>query len=179
MDFKFKKLIKNSLPIAFAYIILGFTFGVLFSAKGGSPLESFLISALGYSGATQFIALEFYQADFSTSVFFFTLLLINLRHIIYGVSFLNIWKDKFKYYLFGTLTDETFALSRVYREKKPSSFEWFKIHFLNQFYWVFGCVLGSIIPSDFIHRFVGADFALVALFISILASSMRKEKNDN
>lgn len=175
MSLKNSYILKNSLPIAFAYIILGFTFGVLFGGKGGSPIEAFFISALGYSGVTQFIALEFYHGGFPAIVLFSTLIVINLRHVLYGIPFLNLWQGKLKFYLFGTLTDEAFALSQVYRERKPSMFEWVKVHFLNHFYWIFGCVSGSLVPADVIHKFAGADFALIALFLSIFASTLRKK----
>lgn len=168
------KIFKNSLPIAFAYIVLGFTYGVLLATKGGSPWEAFFISALGYSGATQFVALEFYRPDYPYLLMIVTLAIINLRHIIYGLSFLNTFKGPWKFYLFSTLTDETFALSRIYKDKNPRMIDWVKIHFLNQSYWIVGCVSGSLIPSSFIHHFAGADFALSALFIAILASTMRK-----
>lgn len=174
MSLKNSYILKNSLPIAFAYIILGFTFGVLFGGKGGTPLEAFFISAFGYSGVSQFIALEFYQGGFPVVVLFSTLIVINLRHLLYGIPFLNLWEGKLKFYLFGTLTDEAFALSQIYRGKKPSMVEWVKIHFLNHFYWVLGCVAGSLVPASVVHKFVGADFALVALFVSIFASTVRE-----
>ena len=175
MGLKNSDLLKNSLPIAFAYIILGFTFGVLFRGKGGTPIEAFLISAFGYSGVSQFIALEFYQGGFPVLVLFSTLIVINLRHVLYGIPFLNLWHGHLKFYLFGTLTDEAFALSQIYRSKKPSMLEWVKIHFLNHSYWIFGCVSGSLVPASVVHKMLGADFALIALFIAIFASTTRKK----
>lgn len=171
-----KNILKNSLPIAFAYIILGFTFGALFSSKGGSPFEALIISVFCFAGAAQFVAIEFYRSDFSTLFMFMTIFTLNIRHIFYGISFLNTWTGYRKIYLFLALTDENFGISSLYRKHKPSDNEWVKIYSLNHFYWVFGCFSGSLVPSSFTQKVLGADFSLIALFVAIFASAMRKRK---
>lgn len=174
MPLSHKSIFKNSLPVAFAYLILGFTFGALFSAKGGSALESFLISTFCFAGAAQFVALEFYRPDFSWAFLFITIFTLNIRHIFYGISFLNTWSGRSKVYLFMALTDENFGISTLYRKHAPSAKDWLKIYALNHSYWIVGCTVGSLIPGEFMKSIQGADFALIALFMSIFASSMKK-----
>ena len=169
-----KNIFKNSLPIAFAYLILGFTFGALFSLKGGSSFEALIISVFCFAGAAQFVAIEFYRPDFSALFMFITIFTLNIRHIFYGISFLNTWTGYRKIYLFLALTDENFGISNLYREHKPSDKEWVKIYALNHSYWVLGCFSGSLVPSSFIQNILGADFSLTALFVAIFAGSMRK-----
>lgn len=171
-----KSIIKNSLPVAFAYLVLGFTFGALFSSKGGSPFEALIISIFCFAGAAQFVAIEFYRPDFSAIFMFITIFTLNIRHIFYGISFLNTWAGYKKIYLYLALTDENFGISNIYREHKPSDNEWLKIYALNHSYWVVGCFSGSLVSSSFINRIVGADFSLIALFIAIFASAMRRRK---
>lgn len=171
-----KIIFKNSLPIAFAYLILGFTFGALFSSKGGSPFEALFISIFCFAGAAQFVAIEFYRSDFSAFFMFAMIFTLNIRHIFYGISFLNTWSGFRKIYLFLALTDENFGISNLYREHKPTDKEWVKIYALNHSYWVLGCFSGSLVPSSLIHKILGADFSLIALFVAIFASAMRKRR---
>jgi 4-azaleucine resistance transporter AzlC len=169
-----KSIIKNSLPVAFAYILLGLTFGVFFSAKGGSSLESLFISLFCFAGAAQFVALEFYSNGFSPLFMFITIFILNLRHVFYGMAFSNVWKGGHKIYLFMALTDENFGISKMYREHKPNENEWLKIFMLNHAYWIFGCFTGSLFSAHFIQRVVGAEFSLIALFVVIFASAVKK-----
>jgi len=169
-------LIKNSLPIAFAYLILGFTFGAIFSLKGGSTLESFVISLFCFAGAAQFVALEFYKPHFPVLLFFVTIFILNIRHIFYGLSFIGSWKGLKNIYLFGSLTDENFGISSLYRNHDLKDRDWIKIFALNQSYWVIGCTLGTLVPLKLISNIQGADFSLIALFVAIFASSIRKRR---
>lgn len=171
-----RSIIKNSLPVAFAYILLGLTFGVFFSAKGGSPLESLIISFFCFAGAAQFVALEFYSNEFSPLFMFITIFILNIRHLFYGMAFSNVWKGSRKVYLFMALTDENFGISNMYRHHKPNEQIWLKIFMLNHAYWVFGCFSGSLIPSSFIQTVVGAEFSLIALFVVIFASAVKKRR---
>ena len=171
-----KTIFRNSLPIAFAYIVLGFTFGALFSSKGGSPIEAILISIFCFAGAAQFVAIEFYKSDFSIISMFLTIFILNLRHIFYGISLINSWTGYRRYYLLMSLTDENFGISNLYLDKKPNENEWLKIYGLNHSYWILGCLLGSLMPSTLIQNIIGADFSIIALFVAILASSIRKRK---
>jgi 4-azaleucine resistance transporter AzlC len=174
MSLKPKELFKNSLPVALGYLTLGFTFGVLFSGKGGSAIEAFLISLFCFAGAAQFISLQFYKPDFSILFLFSTVFLLNIRHIFYGLKHLNLWgKGLERLYLFSALTDENYGMTSVYSASKLTQRDWLKVFGLNHSYWVFGCTLGALVPGELIDYIKGADFSLVALFIVIFASSLK------
>jgi 4-azaleucine resistance transporter AzlC len=174
-----KEILKNSSPIAFTYITLGITFGALFSIKGGSTFEALIIATFCFAGAAQFVALEFYNSGFSFIFLFTTIFILNIRHIIYGLSFLNMWKGWRKFYLFSALTDENFGISQIYKSKEPSDNEWLKIFSINHLYWILGCVFGSLIPESTLKSFEGSDFALTALFVAIFTSSLKSRKVSN
>lgn len=174
MPLKWKEIFSNSLPVALGYLSLGFTFGVLFSAKGGSTLEALIISVLCFAGAAQFIALQFYQKEFSVLFMFSTIFLLNIRHIFYGLKYLNLWEKGWsRFYLFSALTDENYGMTALYANKGLSVDEWMKVFGLNHFYWVFGCTIGASVPSDALKYLKGADFSLVSLFIVIFASTLK------
>ena len=179
MSLSNKQILKNSLPIAFTYITLGITFGVLFSQKGGSALETFLIALFCFAGSAQFIAIEFYGPNNSLAILFSTVFLVNIRHSIYSFSFLNMWKGWKRIYLFSALTDENFGVSQFYRQLTPTDSEWVKIFSLNHIYWIIGCVLGNFTPPELIESFQGSEFSLTALFVAIFTSSIKKRMTSN
>lgn len=177
MPLKTKDLIFKSLPVALGYLGLGFTFGVLFSSKGGGPLEAFLISLLCFAGAAQFVALEFYNSESSFFFMFFTIFLLNIRHIFYGLKHLSLWRTGIhRAYLFSALTDENYGMTSVYSHYKLTEKEWVQIFGLNHLYWVFACTLGALVPGGLMEYVKGADFSLVALFIVIFASALKSKK---
>ncbi len=176
MSLKTQELLKNSLPVALGYLTLGFTFGVLFSGKGGSAIEAFLISLFCFAGAAQFIALQFYKPDFSILFMFSTIFLLNIRHVFYGLKYLNLWdKGLGRIYLFSALTDENYGMTNLYSSSKLTQKDWLKVFGLNHSYWVFGCTLGALVPGQVIQYIQGADFSQVALFIVIFASSLKSK----
>lgn len=179
MSLKTTEILKNSIPVAFAYITLGLTFGALFNSKGGAPLEALVIAVFCFAGAAQFVALEFYRPDTSFAFLFVTIFTINFRHIFYGSSFLSKWHSPQKYYLLSALTDENFGIASLYKEKRLSGQDWIKVFSLNHSYWVLGCVLGSLVPSSVLQRFLGAEFSLTALFLAIFATAIKKRKTQS
>ncbi len=176
MPIRWKEIFTNSLPVAFGYLSLGFTFGVLFAGKGGSALEAFLIALFCFAGAAQFIALQFYQPAFSWVFLSTTIFLLNIRHIFYGLKHLNSWKKSVgRVYLFSALTDENYGMTNVYSSRNLSTSDWIKVFGLNHFYWVLGCTLGALVPAQALGYIKGADFSLVALFIVIFSSALKSK----
>jgi 4-azaleucine resistance transporter AzlC len=170
------EIIKNSLPVALSYITLGLTFGALFSAKGGSPLEALIISVFCFAGAAQFIALEFYGNNFSFTYLFIAVFICNVRHVFYGLSFLQKWSGWKKIYLFSALTDENLGISYHYINRSLRENDWLMVYGLNHSYWIIGCVVGSLVPISNLDSIKGFSFALVAMFISILCNLLKQER---
>ena len=176
MSLNVSEILKNSLPVAFGYLTLGFTFGALFVGKGGSVLESFLIAFFCFAGAAQFIALQFYHPGFSYSFMFLTIFLLNVRHIFYGLKHLNLWPQGVRrFYLFCALTDENYGMTTVYASEKLSTGEWTKVFGLNHLYWVTGCTLGAFVTPGMMTLIQGADFSLIALFIVIFSGALKSK----
>lgn len=167
----------KSLPVALGYLTLGLTFGILFQAKGGSVAEAFLIATFCFAGAAQFIALEFYRPGFSASFLFITIFTLNLRHIFYVLNKIELFQKNWKRtYLLMALTDENYGMMSFYDEIKFTNNEWFKVFALNHFYWILGCVSGSLAPKIIIDMSKGAEFSLIALFIVIFASNIKRKR---
>lgn len=108
-----------------------------------------------------------------------TTLMVNARHLFYGLSMLEKYKNtgKRKPYLIFALTDETYSLvSRKQPEGVDQAGYCFLVSAFDQCYWVLGSALGALagnLPLDF----TGIDFALTALFVTIFVEQWLSTKN--
>lgn len=95
-------------------------------------------------------------------------LLLNSRHIFYGIPFIEKWKDygAAKWFLIFALPDEAFSLhiSSEYDEKLVYIFNAFYV----LIYWLIISILGGLLGSLIRFPTEGMDFALTALFIVIV-----------
>ena len=107
-------------------------------------------------------------------------LMINARHLFYGISML----DKYggtglkKFYLIFGLCDESFSIN--YTAEIPADVDrsWFMffVTLLNQLYWVSGATLGGIFGSLIQFNTEGLEFVMVAMFVVIFLEQFLKEK---
>ena len=98
-------------------------------------------------------------------------LLINFRHLVYGLSMLEKFRGMGprKLYMIFSLTDETYALLSSARAPvgvDPRNF-YFAIALLDQSYWILGSVIGSVAGALIQFDTTGIDFAMTALFLVI------------
>ena len=105
-----------------------------------------------------------------TQVAFLTLM-INFRHLVYGLSMLEKFRGMGarKIYMMFSLTDETYAL--LSSAKPPQGIRehdyYFAVALLDQSYWIAGSVLGSLAGAALGFDTTGVDFAMTALFLVI------------
>lgn len=99
-------------------------------------------------------------------------LLVNARHIFYGLSMLDKYAGtgRYKPYLVFSLTDETYSLvcngAPEDAEDKPG---WYAtVSLLDQVYWVAGSVIGVALGQALPFDLTGIDFAMTALFTVIV-----------
>lgn len=165
--------IKMALPIMAGYVPLGFACGIVCAQAGMNVFQIFLMSALVYAGAGQYIAGAMLSAGATPLSIIITTLIVNSRHILYtsvlypyvaGWSFL-------KQSLFAfQITDEAFAVHSTSMAKNQSNTVIsFSVNIFSHFSWITSNVLGgisaSLIPDA--TKF-GLDFTLCALFIALI-----------
>lgn len=171
-----KKIIREAflatIPVMAGYVVLGIGFGVLLSSKGFGLLWSLAMSGFIYAGSMQFVAVDFLGGAASLIAVALTTLMVNARHLFYGISMIDKYKDMgpAKPYLIFALTDETYSLvcNGYEGDVKAQRRYYFFVSLFDQFYWVLGSVLGSLIGSLIKFDVTGIDFALTALFITVL-----------
>jgi len=112
-----KRGLIDSVPIVIGYIPASFTFGFVGKALSLGNWEVFLLSALVYARASQFIGAKLLAAGTAAPIILLLTLIINLRYFFISTSFsqrLN--RDThsiFKGLIGFGLTEEVFAVSMM------------------------------------------------------------------
>lgn len=161
----------KTVPIMAGYLFLGASFGVLAVSQGLSLMVTILMSLLIYAGSMQFATINVLQASFHPIGALLLTLMVNARHIFYGITLLKPYSqmDWKKYYTIFGLTDETFSLVVSLDVPKSMDKNWvyFFVTGLNQLYWVAGTMLGILLSHFLSFNTEGIEFVLTALFVTI------------
>lgn len=166
-----KRAFKDTLPVMAGYLVLGMGFGILLKSKGYGVLWAFSMSTVIYAGSMQYLAIDLITSGAGLITTALTTLMVNARHLFYGISMVDKYKNagRGKPYLIYALSDETYSLVCSENDLAPEQKNryYLAVTALDQFYWVAGTVLGSLLGSLIRFSTEGLDFALTALFISI------------
>lgn len=160
-----------TVPVMLGFIPLGIAFGLLMDAAGFNVLWSFFMSLFVYAGSAQFLGVELLTSMASLGQVAVMTLILNFRHMVYGLSMLEKYRGMGwrKLYMIFSLPDETYALlssAQVPDDVAPHNY-YFAVAVLNQVYWVAGSVIGGLLGTAFAINTQGADFAMTALFTVI------------
>lgn len=184
-DYMNKKILKNAfiatLPVFAGYLVLGFGFGLILKTNGYGTFLAFIMSLCIYAGSMQYAAIGLITQGASLLTVALTTFMVNIRHLFYGISMLDKYKEtgKFKPYLIFSLTDETYSLlcdekADIPPEKRKIYY--FLVSLLDQIYWVAGSVIGALAGDIIKFDSKGIDFALTALFITIFVEQWLSSK---
>lgn len=176
------KALKATLPVLPGYLVIGAGFGIVLNSKGYGVLWAFLMGTFIYAGSMQYAAIDLLSGGASLVAAALTTLMVNARHIFYGLSVLGKYKGAGakKPYLIFALTDETYSLvgpEDSAEETDNAHNYYFFVSLLNHIYWIIGCVSGSLIGSIFNFAPKGIDFALTALFVSVFTEQWLSTKD--
>jgi 4-azaleucine resistance transporter AzlC len=146
-----KNLIKTafikSLPVMAGYVVLAIGFGILLKEAGYGLFWALMMSATIYAGSMQFVTVSLLSTGASLLSAGLTTLMVNARHLFYGISMIQKYKEagKKKPYLIFALTDETYSLlcGDDYPEGEDLHWYSFFVSLFNQSYWVIGSIIGS------------------------------------
>ena len=142
---------------------------------GGGPLGAVGMSVTVYAGSGQYLGVSLLdQAAPLVQVAFLTLI-INFRHLVYGLSMLEKFKGMGwrKLYMIFALTDETYALVvNGAPEGTDEHLYYFLLSLFDHCYWVAGSVFGALIGTALTFDTTGIDFAMTALFVTIFTEQL-------
>ena len=170
-----------TIPVMTGYLCLGMAFGVLMKTNGYGPFWAGLMSLMCFAGSMQFVTITLLTTTFDPVQAFLLSVMVNARHIFYGLAVLDKYKGlgKVRAFLIFALTDESFSL--VTTVEPPEGVErkdfYFWISFLNYLYWAGGSIVGGLVGSLITFDTTGMDFALTALFVVLFMEQVKKKEN--
>lgn len=158
-----------TVPVLTGYLVLSFAYGVLMQTKGFGAPWALLMSAVAFCGSMQFAAITLLTSAFDPLGAFVMSLMVNARHLFYGVSMLEKYRGMggAKAVLIYTLSDETFSIVSSVEPPEGVSPKHFylSVSLLDYVYWVGGTLLGSLAGQFIRFDTTGLDFALTGLFV--------------
>ena len=167
-----KKAFIDTIPVLTGYLVLGFGFGIILKSNGYGIWVAFAMSLLIYAGSMQYVAIGLLTSGASLITAALTTLMVNARHLFYGISMLDKYKNtgRRKPYLIFALTDETYSLvcndnPDIPEEKRKDYY--LLVSLFDQMYWIVGSLLGAAVGSIVKFNSEGIDFALTALFLTV------------
>lgn len=176
----FKLAFPYTIPIFTGFLFLGFAYGVYMRSLGFSPLYPMIMCFTIFAGSLEFLAGNILLGAFNPLQAFLVGFAVNARHIFYGLSLLDKYKNagKKKLYMIYALCDETFSVNVTLNDIEGVDKEdvYFAVTILNQGYWVFGTYLGALFGGVLSINTQGLDFVMTALFIVIFLDYYFKNK---
>ena len=169
-----------TLPVMTGYLFLGIAFGILLNSKGYHFGWAIFMSIFIFAGSMQYVAINLLTMAFNPLNAFLMTLMVNARHLFYGLSLLEKFNEagKKKSYLMFGLVDETFSILCSTEPPEGVDRGWFMffITFLNHIYWVTASAIGGILGSLVSFNTKGIDFVMTALFVVIFINQWKSQK---
>ena len=171
----------DTIPVMTGYLFLGIGFGILMNENGKGILWSLGMGLFVFAGSAQYMAVSLLADGASLLSAAIATLLLNARHIFYGISLIDSYKGagRKKPYLIFALTDETYSL--VTQNQVPEGMTrhqyCFLVSLFDHCYWVAGCALGSLVGTLLPINYQGVEFVLTALFVTLLVEQWLSTKH--
>lgn len=179
---QFKTVFFDTVPVLTGYLFLGMGFGILLSEKTDyNVIWAFCMGLFILAGSGQYLAVSLLAGHASLLSAAVATLLVNARHLFYGISLIDAYKGagKKKAYMIFALTDETYSL--VTQNQPPEGMSRHKYCFfvslMNHIYWIGGCTLGSLAGTYVPINFEGVEFVLTALFVTMFVEQWLSNKD--
>lgn len=167
-------------PVALALVPLGLAFGASAMGSGLSTLEALGMSVFVLSGAAQLAALPLVSAGASVAVVVLTVLVINLRFVLYSASlaphFKNLsagWKALLSY----LIIDQAFAEAIVRFDRGEIQEHAKRWYFLGVALpivavWL-ACTVGGVYLGSWVPEGWSLDFVLPLIFIALAVPAVK------
>ena len=179
----FQAAFPYTLLICVGFLFLGMSYGFMMRSKGFSFLYPLFMSMFIFAGSMEFVTVNLLLSAFHPLSAFFLALMVNARHLFYGISMLgkyeNVgWK---KFYLIYGMCDETFSVNCTAKIPEDVDKGWFMffVTLLNQIYWVGGATLGALLGYVIHFDTTGIEFVMTALFVVMFLNQWEEKGADH
>jgi 4-azaleucine resistance transporter AzlC len=172
----FRAGLLKTLPVVIGVIPFGLAYGILAVQAGLSIGETLLMSLVVFAGASQFMAAGMFQAGAGGPLIVFSTLLINLRHLVMGLSLSPYFRhetSRWRGLLAFGMADESYLVSithfRETGDPRGSRHYMLGSEFLMYVVWAASSLAGAIAGHSLSDPLAwGLDFAMPATFLTLL-----------
>ena len=168
----FQAALPYTLPICFGFLFLGMSYGFLMHSKGFPFVYPLFMSLFIFAGSMEFVTVNLLLSAFHPLSAFLLALMVNARHLFYGISMLDKYKNcgPKKFYLIYGMCDESFSINCAVTPPPEIDRGWFMffVTLLNHIYWVSGATLGALLGYVIHFDTTGIEFVMTALFVVML-----------
>ncbi|MCI1925567.1 MAG: AzlC family ABC transporter permease [[Lactobacillus] timonensis] len=168
---------KKTVPIMLGFLFLGVSYGVYMHKLGFSFLYPLCMAAIIFAGSVEFIIGNLLLQHFQPLTVLILTLLVNSRHIFYGITMLKKYSNsgRLKPFLIYGMCDESFSLNATLKVpvNLDKNYVYFYVTIFNYCSWVLGAGLGGLFGSLVQLNVQGLDFVMTALFIVLFTEQLK------
>lgn len=166
--------VKAAFPIMLGYIAIGLPCGILSASIGLNALQVFIMCALFYSGAGQFMIPNMWLAGSPVASIIASVSFVNTRQMLYSTAFAP-WCEgvskRLSFLFAATVTDESFGVNmNKFEEGKWSVAKATLVNLCSQSSWTASCVVGVLVGNAIGIPLAIASFAMTSIFICLLVT---------
>lgn len=170
-----------TIPIMTGFLFLGAAYGIYARGAGLPAAVPIIMAAVVFAGSMEFVAVDMMTAAavFDPLGALLMAVMVNARHLFYGISMLDKYKNtgKKRWYLIFGMCDESFSINCTadIPEDIDKKLFYFFVTLLNQIYWISGTAIGTLAGTFF--NIEGLDFVMTALLTVLFVDNLLKEKS--
>ena len=168
-----KAAFPQTIPVLTGYFVLGLGYGIYVQSLGLPIWLPPLMGTVVYGESLEFVLASLLLDSFSPLSAFLMALMIQARHLFYGLTMLERYKGYGLrgFYMIYAMSDETFSITC---SAAPGGMVC--ITLLDQIYWVASAFLGAAVGSILPVSTEGVDFVMTAMFVVIFLIQWDIEK---
>ena len=176
----FRAAAPQTVPVFAGYLVLGMGYGIYVQSLGLPVWMPMLMGTVVYGGSLEFVLASLLLSAFSPLSAFLMALMIQARHLFYGISMLDKFRGlgwKKPYLIFG-MCDETFSINCTAQIPDGIDRGWFYffVTLLNHLYWFAGATLGGLLGNLIHFNTEGLEFVMASMFVVIFLEQWEREK---
>lgn len=176
----FKEAVRLCAFMWVGFVVMGAGLGVLVTSYGLPWWVAPALSGMVFAGSLEFLLVGMIAAMAPLGLIASTTLLINARHMVYGISYpLHRVNGKIsKAIAVYMLCDEAYALNTGPDAENLRSSRIMTVTIGMWFFWVAGSLCGALLGATFLSELKGVDFVMTAMFLCLAIDSYRATKDN-
>ncbi|WP_336886201.1 AzlC family ABC transporter permease [Rothia nasimurium] len=175
----FKEGLRVAGVLCIGFVVMGMGLGVLVASVGLPWWVAPALSAIVFAGSVEFLLVGMIAAAAPLSLIASTTLLMNARHLVYGISYplQNVKGNLAKALAVYMLCDEAYALNTAPGSQNFRSSRIMTVSVVLWLSWWGGSTLGVILGATFLSHLEGVDFVMTGMFLVLSIDAYRAVKD--